>query len=120
MVNHNKQKNKKSLKDDINNQNNKQNGKNNSNYNSFIESTNIKNSDYFNIKGTIDGKEFSMNLPDATIPKDDAEKDILSLVLTITDQYGRKSEKLFIYNDSHRPFIAKIDCKSLSITNVLF
>jgi hypothetical protein len=45
---------------------------------------------------------------------------ILSLVLTITDQYGRKSEKLFIYNDSHRPFIAKIDCKSLSITNVLF
>lgn len=37
--------------------------------------------DYFNIKGTIDGKEFSLHMPDTKIPKDDTEKDILSLIL---------------------------------------
>lgn len=37
--------------------------------------------DYFNIKGTIGGKEIAINLPNAEVPKDDDEKDMYSLLL---------------------------------------
>ncbi len=37
--------------------------------------------DYFNIKGNIGEKEININLPNAQIPQDEAEKDMVSLLL---------------------------------------
>jgi hypothetical protein len=37
--------------------------------------------DYFNISGQLDGKEFKLDLPNSKVPKDETEKDVMSMIL---------------------------------------